>query len=270
MKILCVSDQIDPLIYNSNAKKNFADIDLVLCAGDLPLDYLDFIVSVLNKPVYFIFGNHDLKEYKYYHSSHDTSSKAARSVNQLASNSLTRTKAIDSHSHGAVYAGFKVLANNSFLLKNPRTGKKTPLLIAGASGSRKYNNGLCQFTETQMRLKLLALIPQLVYNKIRYGRYLDIFLTHASPLNIHDAKDRCHIGFDSFNWFIKRFCPSYMIHGHIHLYDQREERIGKYWNTIVVNAYAHCVIEFPVQASEKEKQNISQQNITSDSNTGDV
>ena len=33
MKILCVSDQIDPLIYNQNARKNFPDIDLILCAG---------------------------------------------------------------------------------------------------------------------------------------------------------------------------------------------------------------------------------------------
>ena len=66
MKILCVSDQIDPLIYNSNAVKNFSDIDLILCAGDLPMDYVDFIVSVFNKPTYFIFGNHDLKEYPLY------------------------------------------------------------------------------------------------------------------------------------------------------------------------------------------------------------
>ena len=36
-----------------------------------------------------------------------------------------------------------------------------------------------------------------------------------------------------------------MVHGHIHLYDQREERIGKYGDTTVVNAYAHCIIQFP-------------------------
>ena len=67
MKILCISDAIDPLIYSNNAKKNFPDIDLILCAGDLPMDYVEFAVSMLNKPTYFIFGNHDLKDYKYYH-----------------------------------------------------------------------------------------------------------------------------------------------------------------------------------------------------------
>ena len=60
MKILCVSDQIDPLVYSNSIKSRFADIDLVLSAGDLPMDYLDFIVSNLNKPLLFVFGNHHL------------------------------------------------------------------------------------------------------------------------------------------------------------------------------------------------------------------
>ena len=45
MKILCVSDFVDPLVYNSRVKEVFPDIDLILCAGDLPMDYIDFIVN---------------------------------------------------------------------------------------------------------------------------------------------------------------------------------------------------------------------------------
>ena len=67
MKILCVSDQIDPLVYSSLAKERFASVDAILCAGDLPSDYIDFIVSTLNKPAFFIFGNHNLTEFRYYH-----------------------------------------------------------------------------------------------------------------------------------------------------------------------------------------------------------
>ena len=37
MKILCVSDQIDPLVYSSLAKERFASVDAILCAGDLTL-----------------------------------------------------------------------------------------------------------------------------------------------------------------------------------------------------------------------------------------
>jgi predicted phosphodiesterase len=62
MKILCISDQIDPLVYSNSIKTRFADVDLILSAGDLPLDYLDFVVSNLNKPLVFVFGNHHTKK----------------------------------------------------------------------------------------------------------------------------------------------------------------------------------------------------------------
>ena len=62
MKILCVSDQIDPLVYSSSVKNRFTDVELILSAGDLPLDYLDFIVTNLNKPLLFVFGNHHAEE----------------------------------------------------------------------------------------------------------------------------------------------------------------------------------------------------------------
>lgn len=245
MKILCVSDQIDPLIYNQNAHKNFPDIDLILCAGDLPMDYIDFIVSVFNKPTYFIFGNHDLKEFRYYHKM-DHSFMPSSSITSTEARIISPTmcESINvKHEHGAIYAGFKNLKNQNLVVYNKK-GRPTPLLLTGISGSRNYNNGMNQYTDAQMQLKLLFLIPKLILNKIMYGRYLDIFLTHATPLHIHDHEDPCHIGFKPFNWFLKVFKPTYMVHGHIHLYDQREERVSKYEETQVVNAYAHYVIEF--------------------------
>ena len=101
-----------------------------------------------------------------------------------------------------------------------------------------------------MKFKLLQLIPKLIYNKIRYGRFLDIFLTHATPRHVHDKEDPCHKGFKCFNKFIKRFKPLYMVHGHIHLYDLNEPRISIYDKTIVVNAYGHYVIELPITSIE--------------------
>ena len=229
MKILCVSDMIDPLIYNQNASSLFSDIDMILCAGDLPMDYVDFIVSMFNKPTYFIFGNHNLNEFHYYHSSaHAPAEKRG-----------------ETHGHGAAYCGFRVIRDKTLSFVDPVTGKKTPLLIAGVSGSRKYNNGLNQYSEGEMKRRLIGMIPSLLWNKQRYGRYLDIFLTHASPRGIHDKEDPCHVGFECFNWFIKKFSPVYLVHGHIHLYDIRDRRVTETGATTVVNAYAHCLIEFP-------------------------
>lgn len=230
MKILCISDQIDPLIYNNDAKTNFPDIDLILCAGDLPMDYIEFVVSIFNKPVYFVFGNHDLKDFKLYHGQ----GKRIDSFNSIETNI----------SSGAVYAGFKSLAIQEFSIPHPKNSRRTPLLISGISGSMKYNNGLNQYSDFQMKIKLLKLIPHLLMNKIRYGRYMDIFLTHATPYKVHDKEDMCHRGFKAFNWFLKKFKPTYMVHGHIHLYDQREERISQYEETTVINAYAHFILDY--------------------------
>jgi len=241
MKILCLSDYVDPLIYNQNVREVFSDVDLVLCAGDLPLDYVDFVVTMLNKPTYFIFGNHNLKDFAYYH-------KSARNIPDSMSVQDEYKKV--TFGHGGTYAGFKVITDKSLQFKDPVTGKMTPLLIAGASGSVEYNKGLDQYTELQMKRHLRRMIPSLIKNKIKYGRYLDIFLTHASPRHIHDKEDPCHKGFECFNWFIEKFKPSYLIHGHIHLYDMREKRVTVSGDTTVVNAYAHWIIEFP-----KEQQN---------------
>ena len=234
MKILCVSDYVDPLIYNQNVKEAFPDIDLILCAGDLPMDYIDFIVTVFNKPTYFVFGNHNLKEYHYFHS--DSHISASR---------MTEHYADTSHGHGATYLGFQVFEDHRLTFTDTSTGKKTPLLIAGCSGTLKYNKGICQYSDFQMKIKLLKLVPRLIYNKFKYGRYLDIFMTHASPRHIHDHEDPCHKGFDCYNGFLKKYKPTYMVHGHIHLYDMREERVGKYYDTTVVNAYAHYIIQLP-------------------------
>ncbi|MBO5237016.1 MAG: metallophosphoesterase [Spirochaetaceae bacterium] len=225
MKILCVSDQLDPLIYSNSIKERFSDVDLVLCAGDLPMEYVDFIVSSLNVPTLFVFGNHNLDDFYFYHPNERSLASSTNSVNKFELN----------QGHGAIYAGFK-------LLRLKVACRKTPLLVAGASGSIKYNDGLCQYTDRGMKLKLLKLIPGLLYNKIRYGRFLDIFLAHSPPRHIQDREDPCHKGFYCYRWFLEKFKPTYMIHGHIHLYDLQTPRVAEYCNTTIINVFSHYLL----------------------------
>jgi len=199
MKILCVSDQIDPLIYTNTIKQRFADVDLILSAGDLPLDYLDFIISTLNKPLFFVLGNHHIEE-------------------------------VDTYSHGATYVDSKVM-------------REAGLIVAGLGGSMRYNKGENQFSDLEMNIRILKLLPALIFNRVFRGRFLDILLTHASPRGIHDKEDKCHKGFKCFLWFIKTFKPRYLVHGHIHLYDLSEVRTTKYLDTLVINAYSHYLID---------------------------
>ena len=222
MKILCVSDQIDPLVYSSNIRERYRDIDLVISAGDLPMEYLEFIVSSLNKPVFFIFGNHNLTEFGQYHH--------RPSVTAIPPRFDAAAPCTADNCHGATYIGF-------------RARREGDLLVAGVSGSLKYNNGLNQYTDAQMKMKLIALIPGLILNKIRFGRFLDILVTHAPPEGIHDKSDPCHRGFRCFRWFIEKFRPRYLVHGHIHLYDLQDIRVSRYLDTTVINAYSHFIID---------------------------
>jgi uncharacterized protein len=216
LKILCISDQIDPLIYSPHIKERFADVDLILSAGDLPMDYLDYIISTLNKPLYFIFGNHHTKEQKFF--------KKLRNLPLIEDDR-------EFYTCGAVYIGTKVKIEGNFI-------------IAGLGGSMRYNNGTNQYTNFEMSFEIIKLIPRLLWNRIFHGRYVDILLTHAPPMGIHDKKDKCHTGFKVFLWFMKVFKPKYLVHGHIHLYDLSDVRCTKWQNTTVVNAYGHYLINF--------------------------
>lgn len=211
MKILCVSDQLDPLVYSLSTKDRFKDVDLVLAAGDLPPEYLGFIVSVLNKPVLYVLGNHD----------HFSSPQALEApYNAARFDNCT----------GAIDMGFKSRVESG-------------LIVVGLPGSMRYNKGDNQYTDMQMRLAIFKLIPRLLYNRLRYGRYLDVALTHSPPLGIHDKKDLCHTGYKSFLWFMRKFKPRYLIHGHIHLYDLNDVRVSRYADTVVINAFSRYILE---------------------------
>ncbi len=221
MKILCISDQIDPLVYSMNIKDRYKDVDLVISAGDLPMEYLEFIVSALNKPLLFVFGNHNLGAMPYYHKN----LKDNASIQAIAD---TTTEG-----YGSTYIGFT-------------THREGKLLVAGVSGSIRYNSDIAQYTERQMYCRLLALVPRLIYNKLRYGRYLDIFVAHAAPFGIHDRPDPCHKGFKCFLWFMKKFKPRYLLHGHIHLYDLQAPRETVYGETTVINVFSNYLLEFDI------------------------
>jgi Icc-related predicted phosphoesterase len=121
--------------------------------------------------------------------------------------------------------------------------KEAGLLIAGLGGSMRYNRGDNQFTDFEMYLRMLTIIPKLIFNRLFRGRFLDILLTHAAPLGIHDLSDPCHRGFKSFLWFMRTFKPAYLVHGHVHLYDLNAVRSSTYRQTRVINAFGHYVID---------------------------
>lgn len=215
MKILSVSDVEVGFIYSPMVCDRFGDADLVLSCGDLPYFYLEYIQTMLNKRLYFVRGNHASKvEY-----------------------GLTTTR---SAPLGAVDLNQKAMRDES------------GLLLAGLEGSLQYNRGPHQYTQSEYWQKALLLAPLLLWNKSRYGRYLDVFISHAPPWKIHDADDPPHTGIKAFRWLIKVFQPAYFIHGHIHVYRNDTVTRTQIGATTVLNTYGfkELTLDLPVTGKE--------------------
>ncbi|MDD5065436.1 MAG: metallophosphoesterase [bacterium] len=211
MKILLIADKVSPVLYSENIKRNprLRNIDCILSAGDLPFYYYDFLVSNLNAPLYYILGNH------------------IRDIDEEFERELPVFRKM---------GGFFNLDNKVIRYHG--------LLMAGLEGSFRYNDKNHQYTESQMRFKIFRLIPRMLKNKLLYGRYLDILLTHAPPYGIYaiTENDTAHRGFEAFNRFIRRFKPRYVIHGHVHLLNEYIKSVKRYRNTKIVNAYGYKIL----------------------------
>ena len=93
---------------------------------------------------------------------------------------------------------------------------------------------------------LFALVPGLLLNRLRHGRFLDIFISHAPPRGIQDGTDRAHQGVNAFRWLLQVFRPIYHFHGHTHVYRMDAVLETLFCETRVVNTYGYRVTElFP-------------------------
>ncbi len=206
IKILSISDQIDPLIYSNNLKERYGDVEFVISCGDLSYMYLEYIITILNCPLYFVHGNHDPEQ-------------------EL---NMGEPRA---YPFGAQNLHRRILRNQG-------------ILMAGVEGCIRYNSRTpYQYTQGMMWNHVLKLVPGLLINKLIHGRYLDIFVTHAPPTGVHEGSDWAHQGIKAFRWLVNTFQPAYHFHGHIHYYrpdEVKESWVGK---TKIINTYRSQVTE---------------------------
>ncbi len=222
LELLCISDIVDPLIYSETLYERYKTIDAVLSCGDLKNNYYEFIVSNLNVPLIYVLGNH--------------------SQHTIEKNSTSYTY----EQAQPPFCGGRLADGKSVYLKEQN------LIVAGLGGSMRYSRGKNQYTESEMLFRVVKLIPGLLLNRLIRGRYLDILLTHAPPRNINDGEDLCHRGFRVFRWFLRFFRPKYMVHGHIHLYNNMTERRSDYLGIPVINAYRHFILNIPGEGVSDE------------------
>jgi uncharacterized protein len=211
VKALVISDKVIELLYSPAVRQRFAEVELVISCGDLPYYYLEYLISTLDKALFFVRGNHAaLVEY---------------------GSGGERTEP-----WGAVDLDRRVVEFNG-------------LLLAGFEGSMRYNNGPFQYSDQEMRWRVAQILPQLFLNRALRGRYLDVLVTHAPPRGVQDQPDRCHTGFEVFRWFLQRFQPRYMLHGHIHVYHPNIVTRSRFHQTEVINCYGYRELDlFPGKA----------------------
>lgn len=201
INILALSDDVDPRIYTQHLGSNFSDIDLLISCGDLPYYYLEYVIDVLNVPGFFVHGNHDPLV--------EIGEKEERK-----------------QPWGVVNLDGKVVQHQG-------------LILAGFEGSIRYSRAVYEYTQLQMWLKVLRIIPRLLLTYLRHERFIDILVTHSPAWGVSDASDRTHRGFKAFTWLIETFKPSYHLHGHIHIHDRAQMTQLQYKQTKVVNAHVY-------------------------------
>lgn len=202
MKILSLSDVVLDTIYSPQVRTRFGEVDLVLCCGDLPYYYIEYVVSNLDKPTFYVRGNHaHVMEYS----------------DELGGRS---------EPHGGIDLHRRVIHHRG-------------LLLAGVEGSLRYNLGPYQYSQGEMFAFILGMVPDLLLNRLKYGRYLDLFVTHAPPSGIHDMQDLPHQGIRAFRWLLTVFKPAYHFHGHIHVYYADTPVKTFFEKTWVVNTFGY-------------------------------
>lgn len=192
-------------LYSSQVAERFKGVELILGCGDLPYEYLEFLVSVMNIPLLYVPGNHDPG---YDEKIQNTQAEGCRFLDRR----VERVKGLN---------------------------------IAGIGGSVRYKpNCPNQYTQTQMYFRILRFLPSLLWRTSRNDGVLDIVIAHSPPHGIHDDDDQAHTGFSAFRDFIRFFKPRYFLHGHTMVYKSNiVPPMTKVEETTIINVYPYRVIE---------------------------
>lgn len=212
VRALLVADEIDPRL-DAAAIARIAP-ELVLAAGDLPWDYLEFLASATDSPMVFVPGNHDPASSRV----RVTRSGLCLDADGRPCDGPRPLGAVDADGRVVVAAGVR---------------------IAGLGGCVRYNDGPHQYTQRQYarRLRRLARV-------VRRSGGIDVLLTHAPPRGLGDGEDRPHLGIDALPDFLARTEPAWHLHGHVHPYgEQRPDRhVGA---TTIRNVIPSIVMDLP-------------------------
>jgi hypothetical protein len=185
--VLAVSDEVDDALCADLRPVRGAQ--LILACGDLPFDYLGYLMNALDVPLVFVAGNHDPDLSGY---------RTSRAGLALRAGFPQRAPWPD----GAVSAEGRIV-------------DVAGLRVAGLGGCRRYRHGPNQYTDRQQARRGRSLVRRAALSKMRDGRRIDVLLTHAPPRGVGDGDDPPHQGFSALNSLVTRLQPGLLLHGHV-------------------------------------------------------
>ncbi|MDP9092373.1 MAG: metallophosphoesterase [Actinomycetota bacterium] len=217
MLVLAVSDVVDEGLSSNVAPVRGAE--LVLACGDLPFDYLAYLMDALDVPLVFVPGNHDPDLSGY-----------ANSRNGLVLRAGMPTAA--PWPPGATNADARVV-------------DVMGLRIAGLGGSLRYSDGPNQYSERQFAHRA-RLLRARAWWCMRDGVRPDVLITHAPPRGVGDADDAAHRGVQAMHGLVAALTPPLVLHGHVHPYGPlpRPLRLG---SASVRNVVGRHLLDIPAR-----------------------
>ena len=215
IRVLAVSDEIAPAVNRFEVRE--LEPDLIVSCGDLPFDYLEYLVSTLNVPMVFVPGNHDPDL---------TPDPTAKFDLQP----LDWQAHIDDSTRPGGCENI-----------DGRIVQVAGLRIAGLGGSIRYNDGPNQYTQQQMTRRAVKLQARTLL-RVGQRRRIDVLITHAPPLGLGDRDDLPHQGIRALHRLTRAFEPTYLLHGHIHPhgFEQPDRRLG---STTIMNVIPYKLLE---------------------------
>jgi hypothetical protein len=250
--VLAVSDEVDEGLCADLSPVRGAE--LIVACGDLPFDYLGYLMNGLDVPLVFVPGNHDPDLSGY---------RSSRAGLTLRAGMPVRAPWPD----GAVNVDRTIV---------PAAG----LRIAGLGGCPRYSSGPNQYSDRQLAARARALRRQAWWGRRRgqvqweqswperdrperdrpergrpergrpeqdrpeQGR-VDVLLTHAPPRGVGDGSDPAHRGFAALHPLVAALRPGVLLHGHVLPCDagppeRSERRLGR---TTVLNVTGRHLLD---------------------------
>ena len=230
MKILLISDVEERLLWdnwNDATAQSLADVGLVLSAGDLKPEYLEFLVTMLNVPLVYVRGNHDGMYDK-------------------------------RPPEGCENADGKLIEVDC-----GRGDSMQKVRILGFGGSMRYRDDSSDmYTEREMEQRVRKAERSIILQKVADAVKelmspdagessaekrppFDILLTHAPCRGYGAMEDLPHNGFECFNDFLNKYSPQLHCYGHVHReYGRIDRQLKHPSGTLLINCSGYHIIDF--------------------------